>query len=91
MVDNIIFDVFMTLTMEQFGILKNLNTEILLGLNVGIFQVMLNIVASLGAIYIMWKLILTGPAWTVSLLGLKNADNVMNNLESKLESRSFNM
>jgi hypothetical protein len=88
---SLIYDVFMTLTMEQFGLLKNLNTELLLGLNVSIFQVMLEIVASLGAVYIMWKLILTGPAWTVSLLGLKNADNIMSNLENKLESRSFNM
>jgi hypothetical protein len=52
---------------------------------------MLNIVASLGAVYIMWKMILTGPAWTVSLLGIKNAENIMGNLENKLESKSFNM
>jgi hypothetical protein len=88
---SLIFDVFTTLTTEQFGVLKNLNTNFILGLNVALFEVMLNIIASLGAVYIMWKLILTGPAWTVSLLGLKSTDNIMSNLENKLETRSFNM
>jgi hypothetical protein len=88
---SLIFDVFMTLTTEQFGVLKNLDTNFMLGLNVALFEVMLEIIASLGAIYVMWKLILTGPAWTVSLLGLKNTDNIMSNIENKLETKSFSM
>ena len=55
-----------------------------------VFYVLLSIIASIGSMYIMWKLILTAPSWTLKMVGLDgNNDVFVDSLANKLERHSF--
>ena len=49
------------------------------------------IFGTLASGYIMWKLIVSGPAWTLSLVGIdgKQDDVIASGIESNLAKRAF--
>jgi hypothetical protein len=83
-------DVFMTLLNEQFATIIAINTSMVLASVMGIFFTLLTIIASIGSMFIMWKLILTAPNWTLKMAGLDgNSDVFVDSLATKLERHSF--
>lgn len=52
---------------------------------------LLMIFGTLASGYIMWKLIVSGPAWTLSLVGIdgKQDDVIASGIESNLAKRAF--
>ena len=86
----LVYDVFMMLLNEQFSFITGINENMLLACVMGVFFVLLSIIASIGSMYIMWKLILTAPSWTLKMVGLDgNNDVFVDSLANKLERHSF--
>jgi hypothetical protein len=93
-IHTLIQDIFVYYTLNQFNILAGLSQgEEIISAVIGLLKVMLQIFASLGATYIMWKLILTGPAWAMKLVGVDNAQNDMISeaLSQRMDRAAFRM
>jgi hypothetical protein len=87
-------DIFMHYVANQFGILGRVAGEkssVYLVLN--LVQTMMEVLGSLAATYIMWKLILTGPTWSMKLVGVDNAQNDMISeaLSQRMDRAGFRM
>jgi len=82
----LVLDVFLTLGLEQFNFIDNIQEEFWLSFIVAIIKVLFQIITPIGAIYICWKLILSGPTWTFQLIGLERvANDIVVGLSQKLE------
>jgi hypothetical protein len=93
-VHTLIQDIFLYYALNQFTVLYNMATGTpVMGLLMQLATVMLQILGSLGATYIMWKLILTGPVWTMKLVGVDNAQNdiVSEALSQRMDRAAFRM
>jgi hypothetical protein len=90
----LIQDVFLYFAIDQFKILADFSEENpLLAAVMSILTNMLQIFGSLGAAYIMWKIILTGPTWALKLVGVDGAQNDMISeaLSQRMDRASFRM
>ena len=74
---------FLGLTIDPF----DLQTSFYLGAIVGLLEMF----GTLAASYVIWKLIVGGPGWALSLIGVdgKHYDMISGALESNLAKRSF--
>jgi hypothetical protein len=90
----LIQDIFLYYALNQFDVLQDMaKGEPAVVAVVSLVSVMLHILGSLGAMYIMWKLILTGPIWTMKLVGIDNAQNdiVSEALSQRMDRAAFRM
>jgi hypothetical protein len=90
----LIQDIFLYYALNQFVVLKEMATgEPAVATLMQLATVMLQILGSLGATYIMWKLILTGPVWTMKLVGVDSAQNdiVSEALSQRMDRAAFRM
>jgi hypothetical protein len=93
-IHTLIQDVFLYYAMDQFVILGSLSGDNkILAAVMELLKNMLQIFGSLGATYIMWKLILTGPVWAMKLVGVDNAQNDMISeaLSQRMDRAAFRM
>jgi hypothetical protein len=87
-------DIFMHYVANQFGILgKVAGTQSSVYLVLYLVKTMMEVLGSLAATYIMWKLILTGPTWAMKLVGVDNAQNDMISeaLSQRMDRAGFRM
>jgi hypothetical protein len=87
-------DIFMHYVANQFGILgKVAGEKSSVFLVLSLVQTMMEVLGSLAATYIMWKLILTGPTWSMKLVGVDNAQNDMISeaLSQRMDRAGFRM
>ena len=84
-------DIFMIYSLEQLGMMRELQNQFWLTATMSIFGVLLKIVGVIGATYIMWKIILTAPNWVMKMIGLNDsgANNMVEQLSRNLEKYSF--
>lgn len=84
-------DIFMIYSLEQLGMMRELQNQTILTMVMGIFSTLLKIVGAIGASYIMWKIILTAPSWVMKMIGLNDdgANNIVEQLSRNLERYSF--
>lgn len=84
-------DIFMIYSLEQLGMMRELQNQFWLTATMSIFGVLLKIVGVIGATYIMWKIILTAPSWVMKMIGLNDdgANNMVEQLSRNLERYSF--
>ena len=84
-------DIFMVYSLEQLGMMRELQNQFWLTIAMSIFGVLLNIIGVIGAVYIMWKIILTAPSWVLRMVGLNDSgvSNVTEQLSRNLERYSF--
>ena len=84
-------DIFMIYSLEQLGMMRELQNQTILTMVMGIFSTLLKIVGAIGATYIMWKIILTAPSWVMKMVGLNDsgANNMVEQLSRNLERYSF--
>lgn len=84
-------DFFVFVSMEQFAAIEsdwnNFHTNFIVGAIGGLIQIF----GMLAASYVSWKLIVGGPSWALSLIGLdgKHDDMIIGQLESQLAKRAF--
>lgn len=87
----LINELFIFLLVEQFSSIEtswyNLHTNFITGAITGLLMIF----GTLASGYIMWKLIVSGPAWTLSLVGVddKQDDVIASGIESNLAKRAF--
>jgi hypothetical protein len=87
-------DIFIHYTRNQFTVLSDIAGEkSAVYLVLYLVQTMLEVLGSLAATYIMWKLILTGPTWSMKLVGVDNAQNDMISeaLSQRMDRAGFRM
>lgn len=90
-VHTLINEIFVFISIEQFaGITTsviNFHTNFVIGAITG----MLKIFGILSSSYIMWKLIISGPSWALSLVGIdgKQDDVIAQGIEANLARRAF--
>jgi len=87
-------DIFMHYVANQFGILgKVAGDKSSVYLVLKLVQTMMEVLGSLAATYIIWKLILTGPTWSMKLVGVDNAQNDMISeaLSQRMDRAGFRM
>lgn len=84
-------DIFMIYSLEQLGMMRELQNQAGLTILMSIFGILLQIVGTIGAVYIMWKIILTAPNWVMRMIGLNDdgANNIVEQLSRNLERYSF--
>ena len=84
-------DFFVFVSMEQFAAIEsdwdNFHTNFITGAIGGLIQIF----GMLAASYVAWRLIVSGPGWALSLIGLdgKHDDMVAGGLENNLAKRAF--
>ena len=87
----LINELFIFLSVEQFSGIEtswyNFHTNFITGAITGLLMIF----GTLASGYIMWKLIVSGPAWTLSLVGIdgKQDDVIASGIESNLAKRAF--
>lgn len=87
----LIDEIFIFISVEQFTGIEtswyNFHTNFIVGAITGL----LVIFGKLASSYLMWKLIVSGPSWALSLVGIdgKQADVIAQGLESNLAKRAF--
>ncbi|MDR1285379.1 MAG: hypothetical protein LBJ88_04175 [Campylobacteraceae bacterium] len=93
-IHSLVQDIFLNYSLNQFSVLKHMAegselTEAVLAL----LSAFLQIFGSLGAAYVMWKLILTGPSWAMKLVGVDGAQNDMISeaLSQRMDRAGFRM
>jgi len=85
----LINDVFVMFAEEQFYLLDSINESFYVAMILHITLALIKIVACVASVYFMWKIILTGPAYVVRLLGLNNNFDFIEPISQKLEKYSF--
>jgi hypothetical protein len=87
-------DIFLHYTANQFIVLgKIAGTHSSVYLVLNLLQTVMQVLGSLGATYIMWKLILTGPTWAMKMVGVDGAQNDMISeaLSQRMDRAGFRM
>jgi hypothetical protein len=90
----IVQDIFLYYTNNQFAQLAEINdSENISKMILPLIATFMQILGSLGATYVMWKLILTGPTWAMKLVGVDNAQNDMISeaLSQRMDRAGFRM
>lgn len=89
--NTLVQEFFVFVSIEQFGNIKtsfwNFHTNFIVGAISGL----LKIFGILATSYISWKLIVSGPAWALGLIGLdgKQDDAIAQGIETNLAKRAF--
>ena len=87
----LIDEIFIFMSVEQFSGIEtswyNFHTNFVVGAITGL----LVIFGKLASSYIMWKLIISGPSWAMSLVGIdgKQDDMIAQGIEANLAKRAF--
>ena len=90
-VHTLIDEIFVFISIEQFTGIKtslwNFHTNFVIGSITGL----LLIFGKLASSYIIWKLVVSGPAWALSLVGVdgKQDDMISSGIEANLARRAF--
>ncbi len=90
-VHTLIDEIFIFMSVEQFSGIEtswyNFHTNFVIGAITGL----LVIFGKLASSYIMWKLIISGPSWAMSLVGIdgKQDDMIAQGIEANLAKRAF--
>lgn len=90
-VHTLIDEIFVFMSVEQFSGIEtswyNFHTNFVVGAITGL----LVIFGKLASSYIMWKLIISGPSWAMSLVGIdgKQDDVIAQGIEANLAKRAF--
>lgn len=90
-VHTLIDEIFIFMSVEQFSGIEtswyNFHTNFVVGAITGL----LVIFGKLASSYIMWKLIISGPSWAMSLVGIdgKQDDMIAQGIEANLAKRAF--
>ncbi|OCR87739.1 hypothetical protein CFT12S00416_07890 [Campylobacter fetus subsp. testudinum] len=85
-------DIFMLFGVEQMTMMKELQNQFWLSFMLGIFKVLLNLIGTIGATYMMWKIIISAPSWVLKMVGLDgNNDILAEQLSHKMEKYSFQL
>ena len=90
-VHTLIDEIFIFMSVEQFSGIEtswyNFHTNFVVGAITGL----LVIFGKLASSYIMWKLIISGPSWAMSLVGIdgKQDDVIAQGIEANLAKRAF--
>ncbi|MDR1285377.1 MAG: hypothetical protein LBJ88_04165 [Campylobacteraceae bacterium] len=93
-IHSLVQDIFLNYSLNQFSILREMSKGSELGEAVlALLSSFLQIFGSLGAAYVMWKLILTGPSWAMKLVGVDGAQNDMISeaLSQRMDRAGFRM
>lgn len=85
----LINDIFVMFAKEQFYLLDSLNESFYVAMILHITLALIEIVACVASVYFMWKVILSGPSYTIRLLGLNNSFDFIEPISQKLEKYSF--
>lgn len=87
----LIQELFVFLSVSQFAEIKVNAGDFLTSISITSIIALLKIFGYLASSYIIWKLIIGGPSWTLRLVGIdgKQDDMISSGLEQKLQSRAF--
>ena len=75
-------DVFLAFALEQYNLLSSMNEGFIVSMLLNIVVVLLKIVSSIASTYFLWKLILTGPAYVMKLIGIDHAGEYTNLIQA---------
>ena len=75
-------DVLLAFGYEQFNLLNSMNQGFIVSMLLNIVVVLLKIVSSIASTYFLWKLILTGPSYTMRLIGIDRAGEYTNLIQA---------
>lgn len=87
----LINELFVFISIEQFSGIETSWDNIHINFVIGAIIGLLKIFGILSSSYIMWKLIISGPSWAISLIGIdgKQDDVIASGIESNLAKRAF--
>ncbi len=88
---DLIKDIFLVANLEQFSFING-NASFASGWMSAIFSNLLYILSSIASAFLMWKIIVSGPTWLLSFVGLHSKSSLADDaLSSKLERNSFGL
>lgn len=89
---HLVIDLFINFATEQFGLLTKINNEFFVAFILNIIAMLLQVLGMIASIYIMWKLIVSGPSWVMKLLGIDDKGNsITESITHKLDRYSFQL
>ena len=90
-VHTLIDEILMFISIEQFSGIKTNADDYQVSFIIGAIKGLLLIFGKLASSYIIWKLIVSGPAWALSLVGVdgKQDDMISQGIEANLAKRAF--
>lgn len=90
-VHTLIDEIFVFMSVEQFSGIETSWYNFYTNFVVGAITGLLVIFGKLASSYIMWKLIISGPSWAMSLVGIdgKQDDMIAQGIEANLAKRAF--
>lgn len=90
-IHTLVDEVYLFLATEQFSGIKTDAFSPIINFTIGSVSGMLEIFGKLASVYIMWKLIISGPAWALSLVGVdgKQDDMISQGIEQNLSRKAF--
>ncbi|WP_276950836.1 hypothetical protein [Helicobacter rodentium] len=90
-VHTLIDEIFIFMSVEQFSGIETSWYNFYTNFVVGAITGLLVIFGELASSYIMWKLIISGPSWAMSLVGIdgKQDDVIAQGIEANLAKRAF--
>ncbi|WP_276950827.1 hypothetical protein [Helicobacter rodentium] len=90
-VHTLIDEIFVFMSVEQFSGIETSWYNFYTNFVVGAITGLLVIFGKLASSYIMWKLIISGPSWAMSLVGIdgKQDDVIAQGIEANLAKRAF--
>ena len=90
-VHTLIDEIFIFMSVEQFSGIETSWYNFYTNFVVGAITGLLVIFGKLASSYIMWKLIISGPSWAMSLVGIdgKQDDVIAQGIEANLAKRAF--
>ena len=90
-VHTLIDEIFVFISIEQFTGIKTNADDYQISFIIGAIKGLLLIFGKLASSYIIWKLIVSGPAWALSLVGVdgKQDDMISQGIEANLAKRAF--
>ncbi|WP_416860922.1 hypothetical protein [Helicobacter ganmani] len=90
-IHTLIDEIFIFMSVEQFSGIETSWYNFYTNFVVGAITGLLVIFGKLASSYIMWKLIISGPSWAMSLVGIdgKQDDVIAQGIEANLAKRAF--
>lgn len=87
----LVAEFFIFVSTTQFSMIQTDWNDFHTNFIIGAISGLLKIFGMLGSSYIIWKLVVSGPNWALSLIGLdgRHDDMIINSLENKLANRAF--
>lgn len=86
----LVTEIFLFISIEQFASVDISDGDFYARIFVAAVIALFQMFSILAGSYVIWKLIISGPGWTFSMLGLENKEEIISQgLESKLAGRAF--